>query len=222
MIPQWPEWILCVTLHVHLNLVYVQCFNKYNHLQLLPFNIFQGALPDETSFNLINESSIEDLNTRLKSPVSHNYFRPNFVVAGAKPLDEDNWKFIKIGDTVFKNIKPCTRWFIWLPTYNFIITRFPLPVHFTMFKPRVPRYLMQRESWVKHYLTHSFLPETVLLFYTSATSRACTTMIVWQNKNTSFWKSRIFFGEDKRIDSNLKLLVIFQMYFNYNRSWNRN
>ncbi|KAL0819758.1 hypothetical protein ABMA28_007803 [Loxostege sticticalis] len=71
-----------------------------------------GALPDEVPFNLINEASIDDLNTRLSDcKVTHKNFRPNFVLIGtAKPYDEDNWKFVKIGENVlFEIIKPCTR-----------------------------------------------------------------------------------------------------------------
>ncbi|CAH1637658.1 unnamed protein product [Spodoptera littoralis] len=69
-----------------------------------------GALPDETSFNLVNEASVDDLNTRLSDcKVSTKNFRPNFVLKGAKPYDEDNWKFVKIGENVFEIIKPCLR-----------------------------------------------------------------------------------------------------------------
>jgi uncharacterized protein YcbX len=41
-----------------------------------------GALHDATSFMLINESSIEELNTRLENDVTPLRFRPNFVVKG--------------------------------------------------------------------------------------------------------------------------------------------
>lgn len=61
-------------------------------------------------FNLINDASVEELNSRLKDcKITHRNFRPNFVLDGAKPYDEDNWKFVKIGDNVFEVIKPCTR-----------------------------------------------------------------------------------------------------------------
>ena len=33
----------------------------------------------------------------------------NFVVKGAEVLEEDYWEWIKIGKTVFRNVKPCTR-----------------------------------------------------------------------------------------------------------------
>lgn len=69
-----------------------------------------GALHDATSYMLINESSIEDLNTRVKKKVTPLRFRPNFVVKGASEYDEDNWKYVKIGDEVIlQNVKPCTR-----------------------------------------------------------------------------------------------------------------
>lgn len=69
-----------------------------------------GALHDATSFMLINEGSIADLNTKLKKPVTPLQFRPNIVVKGPHAFDEDSWKWIKIGnETVFRNVKPCTR-----------------------------------------------------------------------------------------------------------------
>ncbi|KAM3962466.1 mitochondrial amidoxime reducing component [Aphomia sociella] len=69
-----------------------------------------GALPDEVPFNLINEASVDELNTRLEeTKVKPEIFRPNFILTGAKPYDEDNWKFVKIGENVFEIIKPCTR-----------------------------------------------------------------------------------------------------------------
>ncbi|XP_059617978.1 mitochondrial amidoxime reducing component 2-like [Phlebotomus argentipes] len=70
-----------------------------------------GALHDATSFMLMNESSVAELNSRLKDPVSHMQFRPNFMVKG--PIEafvEDNWKWIRIGNhAVFRNVKLCGR-----------------------------------------------------------------------------------------------------------------
>uniref|UniRef100_A0A2A4J1D0 MOSC domain-containing protein n=1 Tax=Heliothis virescens TaxID=7102 RepID=A0A2A4J1D0_HELVI len=69
-----------------------------------------GAFPDETSYNLINEASVEDLDRRVESTrITTNHFRPNFLLTGAKPYEEDNWKFVKIGENVFEIIKPCMR-----------------------------------------------------------------------------------------------------------------
>jgi hypothetical protein len=38
-----------------------------------------------------------------------NRFRPNLVVSGAKPFEEDTWAEIKIGEVHFKVAKPCAR-----------------------------------------------------------------------------------------------------------------
>lgn len=68
------------------------------------------TLPEEPTYTLINESSIDELNTRLKIPVTPQRFRANFVVHGAEAWEEDHWKWIKIGrDVVFKYNKPCSR-----------------------------------------------------------------------------------------------------------------
>ncbi|XP_031839562.1 mitochondrial amidoxime reducing component 2 [Nomia melanderi] len=68
-----------------------------------------GAYPDESSYCLINEASVTELNTRLEKPINADQFRPNFVVKGAQPYEEDTWVWIKIGNVIFKNIMPCTR-----------------------------------------------------------------------------------------------------------------
>ena len=69
-----------------------------------------GAFHDASSYMLINESSIEDLNSRVDKKVTPLRFRPNFVVKGAAAYAEDGWKYVKIGDEViFQNVKPCSR-----------------------------------------------------------------------------------------------------------------
>jgi len=69
-----------------------------------------GALHDATSFSMINEGSVAELNSRIKDPVTARQFRPNFVVKGPGAFDEDHWKWVKIGDeVVFRNVKPLTR-----------------------------------------------------------------------------------------------------------------
>ncbi|MDH5601741.1 MAG: MOSC domain-containing protein [Gammaproteobacteria bacterium] len=70
---------------------------------------------DKTAFSdgfpllLISQASLEDLNSRLYSPVSMNRFRPNIVVQGCQPYEEDSWKKIKIGDILYHLVKPCSR-----------------------------------------------------------------------------------------------------------------
>jgi len=69
----------------------------------------QGAYPDETSFSLMNESSIADLNTRLDEPVTSQNFRMNFMVKGPVAYEEDKWDWVKIGNVILRNLRPCTR-----------------------------------------------------------------------------------------------------------------
>lgn len=69
-----------------------------------------GALHDATGYMLINQASIDELNTRIDHVIEPLQFRPNIVVKGPKAFEEDNWKWVRIGDSVvFHNIKPCTR-----------------------------------------------------------------------------------------------------------------
>jgi uncharacterized protein YcbX len=83
---------------------------KKNKIFDTAFRKDTGALHDATSFMLINEQSVDELNTRVENAVTPLQFRPNFVVKGPQAFDEDTWKYVKIGDEViFQNVKPCTR-----------------------------------------------------------------------------------------------------------------
>jgi uncharacterized protein YcbX len=67
------------------------------------------SFADEFPFMLLSEGSVEELNRRLDVPVQVNRFRPNFVVSGALPFAEDEWKRISIGSTSFHGVKSCAR-----------------------------------------------------------------------------------------------------------------
>lgn len=58
---------------------------------------------------IISEESLQDLNSRLDSPVPMNRFRPNLVVKGCEPFAEDTWKRIRIGGVEMALVKPCAR-----------------------------------------------------------------------------------------------------------------
>uniref|UniRef100_A0A182MZY0 MOSC domain-containing protein n=1 Tax=Anopheles dirus TaxID=7168 RepID=A0A182MZY0_9DIPT len=69
-----------------------------------------GALHDATSYMLLSEASVADVNTRLEKPVPALQYRANVLVKGPAAFEEDNWKWIRIGDTtIYRNVKPCTR-----------------------------------------------------------------------------------------------------------------
>ena len=58
---------------------------------------------------VISEESLQDLNSKLDSPLPMNRFRPNIVVKGCKPFAEDTWKRIRIGEIEMAVVKPCPR-----------------------------------------------------------------------------------------------------------------
>jgi uncharacterized protein YcbX len=67
------------------------------------------SFADGFPYLLISRASLEDLNQRLPLAIEMNRFRPNFVVSGAAPFEEDSWKSIQIGDLRFTAVKPCSR-----------------------------------------------------------------------------------------------------------------
>jgi uncharacterized protein YcbX len=69
----------------------------------------QVGFADGYPFLLIASASLDDLNARLSDPLPMNRFRPNIVVSGSAPYEEDTWRVIRIGEVVFHIVKPCAR-----------------------------------------------------------------------------------------------------------------
>lgn len=67
------------------------------------------AFADGYPLLLISQASLDDLNKRLKFPVSMSQFRPNLVVHNCAPFEEDKWQHIRIGEVEFEVTKPCSR-----------------------------------------------------------------------------------------------------------------
>ena len=67
------------------------------------------SFADGYPFLLISDASLDDLNSRMATPLPMNRFRPNLVVTGCTPYAEDGWKEIRIGESTFRLVKPCTR-----------------------------------------------------------------------------------------------------------------
>lgn len=63
------------------------------------------SFADGWPFLLIGAASLADLNTRLETPVEMKRFRPNFVVEGSEPYEEDRWKQFRIGANTFYGVK---------------------------------------------------------------------------------------------------------------------
>ncbi|XP_057318668.1 mitochondrial amidoxime-reducing component 1-like [Microplitis mediator] len=69
-----------------------------------------GLFADLASYMLMTESSLEELNKKLDNKISSLQFRPNIVVSGTDAFAEDDWEWIKIGESVIlRNVKPCPR-----------------------------------------------------------------------------------------------------------------
>lgn len=70
---------------------------------------------DKTAFSdgfpllLISQASLDDLNQRLATPITMSRFRPNLVVQGCEPFAEDSWRKIRVGEIIFRIVKPCSR-----------------------------------------------------------------------------------------------------------------
>lgn len=56
-----------------------------------------------------SEASLADLNSRLDTPLSMDRFRPNLVVGGARPFEEDTWERYSVGSVRLRGVKPCSR-----------------------------------------------------------------------------------------------------------------
>lgn len=67
---------------------------------------------------VIGEGSLDEVNKRLEETykdadrnvrVPMNRFRPNLVVQGSEPFEEDRWAKIRVGEAIFRVAKPCAR-----------------------------------------------------------------------------------------------------------------
>jgi uncharacterized protein len=67
------------------------------------------SFADAFPFLVISEESLADLNSRLAEPLPMNRFRPNLVVGGAQPYDEDRWERVEINGIRLRIVKPCAR-----------------------------------------------------------------------------------------------------------------
>lgn len=67
------------------------------------------SFADAYPYLLVNQSSLDELNSQLSQPVTLRHFRPNLVIDGAQAYEEDDWKVIRIGSVIFDVTKPCTR-----------------------------------------------------------------------------------------------------------------
>jgi uncharacterized protein len=74
---------------------------------------YRVAFADAFPFLLVGEGSLADLNRRLvergADAFPMNRFRPNLVLSGTSPYEEDGWRQVRIGDVSFQVVKSAGR-----------------------------------------------------------------------------------------------------------------
>jgi uncharacterized protein len=96
-------------LQTNCNLVYMPVDSRREINPMFAVNNDIVSFADGYPFLIIGENSLADLNSRLETQIPMNRFRPNLVVSKSDAFAEDNWKKLKIGETVFRSTKPCAR-----------------------------------------------------------------------------------------------------------------
>ncbi|MGA0559829.1 MOSC domain-containing protein [Larkinella sp. VNQ87] len=67
------------------------------------------SFADGFPYLVISTGSLDELNRRIGEPLEMIRFRPNLVVEGVGPHDEDTWYRFQIGGLSFLGVKPCAR-----------------------------------------------------------------------------------------------------------------
>jgi len=67
------------------------------------------SFADAYPFLLIGQASLDDLNTRLEAALPMDRFRPNIVITGSQPYQEDIINALTINDIDFFGVKLCAR-----------------------------------------------------------------------------------------------------------------
>lgn len=68
---------------------------------------------DRASLTIVSDASLADLNARIaasgRAPVPMDRFRPNLVVGGCEPYEEETWRMIEVGGIRIRLTIPCQR-----------------------------------------------------------------------------------------------------------------
>ncbi|MGY3212205.1 MOSC domain-containing protein [Mucilaginibacter sp. HD30] len=67
------------------------------------------SFADVYPFLLISQASLDDVNSRLELTMSMDRFRPNIVISGGEPYQEDLMNEFTINDITFFGVKLCAR-----------------------------------------------------------------------------------------------------------------
>jgi len=67
------------------------------------------AFADAFPLLVVSEESLAAVQRECPEKIEMLNFRPNIVVKGVKPFEEDKWLRVRIGNSVFNVVKPCSR-----------------------------------------------------------------------------------------------------------------
>jgi len=67
------------------------------------------AFADGYPLHLVSQESLEDLNRQVSPGLSMLRFRPNLVIGGGEPWEEDEWRTLRVGEVTVRLVKPCAR-----------------------------------------------------------------------------------------------------------------
>lgn len=56
-----------------------------------------------------SQASLDFLNAKLEVPIPMDRFRANLIITDCEPHAEDTWPRFRIGQAIFKGVKPCSR-----------------------------------------------------------------------------------------------------------------
>ena len=90
-------------------LVYMPESTKRKVDEVYAFNDDITSFTDGYPVLLIGQSSVDDLNSRLKETLPMNRFRPSIVLAGGQPFEEDTMEQFSINEINFYGVKLCER-----------------------------------------------------------------------------------------------------------------
>lgn len=85
--------------------------HRYIDEELLGSKVAESKFSDQYPLTLVSEASVAELNTRLKEKIDVIRFRPNIVVSGYEPYEEDLIKTLHIipSGITLKTVKPVKR-----------------------------------------------------------------------------------------------------------------
>jgi uncharacterized protein len=67
------------------------------------------SLADAYPLLVLGQASLDLLNQKLKDPITIERFRPNVVIEGAAPHEEDRWRRVRVGEVELTCVKACIR-----------------------------------------------------------------------------------------------------------------